>query len=175
MKNNTKLKIAHQLGSNLQVGSIKPVEELNEISIFPTKYDVGKNVVINEADNTIYEVRSLYVPDNFIENISIAPSINDSQHKELLVHYQAIYEEMLDDLVTTQQENDTIYSLHDVAKDLGLYIKEAEQKKEITQEEDITPIKKAPANSIAKAIQAKKNKKSELSSSDEDNFLKSLK
>lgn len=175
MKNNTKLKIAHQLGSNLQVGSIKPVEELNEISIFPTKYDVGKNVVINEADNTIYEVRSLYVPDNFIENISIAPSINDSLHKELLVHYQAVYEEMLDDLVTTKQEDDTIYSLHDVAKDLGLYIKEAEQKRVITQKEDITPIKKAPTNSIAKAIQAKKNKKSELSSSDEDNFLKSLK
>ncbi|WP_428737653.1 hypothetical protein [Sulfurimonas sp.] len=179
MKNNTKLKIAHQLGSNLQVGSIKPVEELNEIGVFPTKYDIGKNVVINEADNTIYEVRSLYVPDNFIEEIEINSQTNESLQQELKPHYEAVYEEMVQDLNQTGQEDDTIYSLQNIASDLGLP-RPTNEETTVTQEK-ITPIepiaqqKEKPKISIAKAIHAKKTAKTETSANDEANFLESLK
>lgn len=175
MKNNTKLKVAHQLGSNLQVGSIKPVEELNEIGISPTKYDVGKNVVINESDNTIYEVRSLYVPDDFIDSIEINASSNKLLEDELKSHSQAVYEEMLDELKATSQEDDAIYSLHDVASDLGLNLK-IEKPALIIKEKTNTKAKKeTPSTPIAKAIQAKKAKKNKSSAQNEDKFLESLK
>jgi len=175
MKNNTKLKIAHQLGSGLQVGSVKPVEELNELGIFPTKYDVGKNVVINEADNTIYEVRSLYVPDDFIETITLNTDTNDELEEELKAYYQATYEEQLNDLKSTGQEDDTIYSLHDIANELGLSITEQVPETVISTPEPKNTKKEVPTISISKAIQAKKLKKDETYSKKEENFLKSLK
>jgi len=175
MKNNTKLKVAHQLGSNLQVGSIKPVEELNEMGISPTKYDVGKNVVINEADNTIYEVRSLYVPDDFINSIAINTVCNDSLEEELKPHYQAVYEQMLEDLAQTGQKDDTIYSLHDIANDLGLKIKIAEPAQITEVKSDPKPAKNTPSVPIAKAIQAKKAEKNETSKENDEEFLESLK
>lgn len=175
MKNNTKLKVAHQLGSNLQVGSIKPVEELNEIGISPTKYDVGKNVVINESDNTIYEVRSLYVPDDFIDSIEINTSSNELLEVELKSHYQSVYEEMLDELKATSQEDDALYSLHDVASDLGLSLKIEKPALIIKEKADTKVKKETPSTPIAKAIQAKKAKKNKSSAQNEDKFLESLK
>jgi len=175
MKNNTKLKVAHQLGSNLQVGSIKPVEELNEMGIAPTKYDVGKNVVINEADNTIYEVRSLYVPDDFIHSVKINTAHNSTLEAELTPHYQAIYEQMLEDLVQTGQEDDSIYSLHDIANDMGLSIKIAEPAQITEVKRDSTSEKKTPSISIAKAIHDKKAKQNASSKENEEEFLESLK
>lgn len=148
MKNNTKLKIAHQLGSNLQVGSIKPVEELNEIGINPTAYDIGKNVVINEADNTIYEVRSLYIPDDFTNTIKIKSS-NSNIENILKPYYNELYKEQIKDLETTNQEDDTIYSLNNLAIDLNLNV------------EPIAPVVKAPKikSTISQQIKAKKIEK----------------
>jgi hypothetical protein len=116
MKNNTKLKITHQLGSNLQVGTIKPIEELMELGIFPTKYDVGKNVVINEATNDIYEVRSLYVPDHFIEDIVLPPSESHRHFEEAL---KPFYIEALS-IMKLAKEDDEHYPLHELANDLGI-------------------------------------------------------
>ena len=175
MKNNTKLKIAHQLGSGLQVGSIKPVEELNELSIFPTKYDVGKNVVINEADNTIYEVRSLYVPDNFIETITLNTDTTNELEQELKAHYQVTYEEQLNDLEVTRQEDDAIYPLHDIADELGLSLMTQHQTSVIESPEPKQTTKEQTTNSIAKAIKAKKMKKNETFQAKDEDFLKSLK
>jgi hypothetical protein len=122
MKNNTKLKVAHQLGSKLQVGSIKPVEELEELFIDPTNYDVGKNVVINEADNTIYEVRSLYVPDDFINSVKINNKNNSTLEKDMKYFYKEIYTEMKNDLESSGSEDDIIYPITDIAKELKIKV-----------------------------------------------------
>jgi hypothetical protein len=164
MKNNTKLKIAHQLGSNLQVGSIKPVEELNEIGINPTQYDVGKNVVINEADNTIYEVRSLYIPDNFTETINIKSS-NSNIETILKPYYYELYKEQVKDLETTNQEDDTIYSLNDLAIDLNLNVDPIKKVEEIKTQR--------PKSTISQKIKSKKIEKA--SKVQVDNFINDTK
>ena len=159
MKNNTKLKIAHQLGSNLQVGSIKPVEELAELGISPTSYDIGKNVVINEADNTIYEVRSLYIPDDFTNTIKINTNSNSNIETILQKYYKELYQEQLKELETTNQEDDDIYSLNDLAIDLNLEVK---------------PIKTISKSKIVKsslAQQIKSKKIEKASKSQVDKFI----
>jgi len=120
MKNNTLLKISHQLSSNLHVGSIKPVEELAELGIEnPTKFDVGRNVVFNEANNTFYECRSLYVKDDFINDIQLEISSNNSFEETLKPFY-------LQTLKMLEKEGfeDDIYPIKDIASDLELEYQE---------------------------------------------------
>ena len=164
MKNNTKLKIMHQLGSGLQVGSVKPTEELNEIGINPTSYDVGKNVVINESNNTIFEVRSLFIPDDFIDTVEINNKMNTKLETELKEYYKATYYQLQDELKSTKQEDDTIYSLLDIAKDLSINIdtNNAIQKMNTTPNTPLTPTIKTidttntiPKSNIFKKIELK--------------------
>lgn len=119
MKNNTKLKIMHQLGSNMQVGSVKAVAELNDLGIYPTNYDVGRNVVINEVNNTIYEVRSLYIPDDFINSIHINND-DDSNNEEFKSIIRKYYQLLLNELSKNIKEDDAIYPLDELANDLKI-------------------------------------------------------
>lgn len=128
MKNNTKLRVAHQLGSSMQVGSIKEVADLMELGITsPTKYDVGRNFVSNDQTNEIYEVRSLYVPDNFTETITIEKTEpNIEFQEEMKAIYLEKYEELKKDREELKQkskkkdDDEEIYSLEDIIEDLGL-------------------------------------------------------
>ena len=173
MKNNTKLKVAHQLGSKLQVGSIKPVEELEELCINPTNYDIGKNVVINESNNSIYEVRSLYVPDNFIETVQIKNKVNNTLKNELKQFYKEVYQEMKSDLEQSGASDDTIFTLEDIAKELGIAVSNSIEVvsnnttiKKSTSNNNKTeqkPITKKPKLNIAKTIQSKKIQKASKS------------
>lgn len=175
MKNNTKLKITHQLGSNLQVGTIKPVEELAELGIFPTKYDVGKNVVINEANNDIYEVRSLYVPDNFIEDIVLKPSDAHILFEEEL---KPFYIQALHELKKSTKEEDEYYSTYELAKDLG--VEEHFQALiesciiESTPKESVPPTPSNHLSDLASKMRSKKAVKHEDKTEEIDSFISSL-
>ncbi|WNY97948.1 hypothetical protein SUSP_000366 [Sulfurospirillum sp. 'SP'] len=175
MKNNTKLKITHQLGSNLQVGTIKPIEELAELGIFPTKYDVGKNVVINEANNDIYEVRSLYVPDDFIEDIVLKPSDAHILFEEEL---KPFYIQALDELKKSAKEEDAYYSIYELANDLG--VEEHFQSPiasciiESPPKEDVPLIPSNHLSDLASKMRSKKALKNEDKTEEIDSFISSL-
>lgn len=174
MKNNTKLKITHQLGSNLQVGTIKPVEELAELGIFPTKYDIGKNVVINEANNEIYEVRSLYVPDDFIEDIVLHSSDSHLHFEEEL---KPFYIQALHELKNASKENDEYYSIYELAKDLG--VEEHFQASVASCIVESEPKENVPAptnhlSDLASKMRSKKALKSEDKTEDINSFISSL-
>ena len=173
MKNNTKLKITHQLGSNLQVGTIKPVEELAELGIFPTKYDIGKNVVINEANNDIYEVRSLYVPDNFIEDIVLQTSDSHLIFEETL---KPFYIQAIQEIKNGSKEEDEYYPIYELAKDLGV---EEHFKAPITScivesaPKDVEP-QTNHLSDLASKMRSKKALKNEDKTEDIDSFISSL-
>lgn len=160
MKNNTLLKISHQLSSNLHVGSIKPVEEFNELGIEnPTKFDIGRNIVFSEANNTFYECRSLYVPDDFIDSIQLEISSNDSFEKTLKPFY-------LQTLKMLEKEGfeDDIYPIKEIASDLGLQFKQEEPIEVVPPKKEKPKVKLDGLGDMIK----KKNQ------SDSDSFLKSL-
>ena len=175
MKNNTKLKITHQLGSNLQVGTIKPIEELAELGIFPTKYDVGKNVVINEANNDIYEVRSLYVPDDFIEDIVLKPS---EEHVLFEEELKPFYIQAIHELKKSEKEEDAYYSIYELAKDLG--VEEHFQALiascivEPTPKESVAPTPSNHLSDLASKMRSKKAAKHEDKTEEIDSFISSL-
>ncbi|WP_041963273.1 hypothetical protein [Sulfurospirillum cavolei] len=175
MKNNTKLKITHQLGSNLQVGTIKPIEELAELGIFPTKYDVGKNVVINEANNDIYEVRSLYVPDDFIEDIVLKPSDAHILFEEEL---KPFYIQAIDELKKSAKEEDAYYSIYELANDLGV---EEHFQAPITSciiesqpKESVAPTPTNHLSDLASKMRSKKALINEDKTEEIDSFISSL-
>lgn len=118
MKNNTLLKISHQLGSKIQVSSIKDMTILDEYGIDPTQYDIGKNMIINETKNDIFEVRSLYVPEDFIEDIEINSNHNHQLEEELKIYYKEVYNEMKKDLKEKNESDDELYPLSQITIDL---------------------------------------------------------
>lgn len=182
MKNNTQLRIMHTLSSKMQVSSVKAVDELNLLSIDPTNYTTGKNVVINGSDNTIYEVQSLYVEEDFINHIKI-DTTNDSEFEEKIkLYYKEVLDEWKNDLITSNQKDDEIYPLEALAKDLNIELKKVdtptnESKNDIQNtkaKKETTPLSKTPPK---KNIASKINKnKQKINNNPEDvqKFLNSV-
>lgn len=141
VKNSTILKVAHQLGSKMQTSSIKDSEELIERGIDdPTTYDIGRNLIINESNNTYLEVRSLYVPEDFIDNIEINVNKDKSFEDFMEIFYYETIKKFENELI-----EDSIYPLTELVKDLGISydIKQEEIiENKSNKDNNIEPIKK---------------------------------
>lgn len=167
MKNNTMLKITHQLSSNLHVGTIKPMEEIEELGLTnPTKFDIGRNLIFNETNNTHYEVRSLYVEEDFIDSIEIEPSSNESFELAL----NPFYKEVLEEIREEQSEDDTLYPITDIAKDLNAELSFIEPIGTIQVNTKAPAQKTKPKSDFSNFL-----KKSSSSKNAEEDFINSIK
>jgi hypothetical protein len=122
MKNNTKLRVLHQTKNKTAIGSVIPLEELEEEGFDPYSYDMGRNLVI--TDEEMLEVRSLYIQENFLEEIVINNSFNEKLESDMKSFYKTKLDEMIadrDKMNTDKKEE--IYSLENIGKDLGIEIK----------------------------------------------------
>lgn len=116
VKNNTILKVAHQLGSKMQTSSIKDSEELMERGLDdPTTFNVGRNLVINEATNEYLELRSLYVPEDFMDSIVINTNNDNSFEESIKPYYEATIKKLESELM-----EDEFYPISELAKELGI-------------------------------------------------------
>ena len=157
MKNNTKLKIAHQLGSRMQVGSIKPVEELDDLNIDPTSYDIGRNVVINEQTNDVFEVRSLYLDEDFMDNVEIENI--EVEKVDMSIYYKEQYEvqsEIEAELSKNEDKKEImIYALEDIYQDI--LNEEGYTKNQVIQEKEEKIVEKVEEKeAVLKELQIKK-------------------
>jgi len=120
MKNNTKLRVLHQTKNKMAIGSVIPMEELEEQAYDPYNYNMGRNLVI--SDETIEEVRSLYIPDNFLDEIIINKEFNSKLANDMKKFYKLKMIEMIKDRDKLSNENnkDEIYTLENIAKDLDV-------------------------------------------------------
>ena len=159
VKNNTILKIAHQLGSKMQTSSIKDSEELMERGLDdPTSFNVGRNLVINEATNSYYELRSLYVPEDFMESIVINTNKDNSFEEAMKPFYKQTIQKLESELA-----EDEFYSISDLAKDLNLNyeLEPSEPKEQIDTKEQIET--KEPQKKNPKPMQKGKSESKKLS------------
>jgi len=109
MKNNTPLKFTHGLASNTQISSV--YEDFDAFNINPLEYDIGKCAIVNLTNSQVEEVRSLFIPDNFSEQIKFAKYKRDDFDSEIKEYYKMYInsiedkvfhfkkEELLNDLV----------------------------------------------------------------------------
>lgn len=175
MKNNTLLKITHQLSSNLHVGTIKPIEEIEELGLTnPTQFDIGRNLVFNDANNTHYETRSLYVKEDFIEDIVLHPSDSHLIFEEEL---KPFYIQALHELKNASKEADEYYSIYELAKDLG--VEEHFQASVASCIVESIPKENVPPQTnhlsdLASKMRSKKALKSEDKTEDINSFISSL-
>lgn len=176
MKNNTLLKITHQLSSNLHVGTIKPIEEIEELGLTnPTQFDIGRNLVFNDANNTHYETRSLYVKEDFIEDIVLQPSDAHILFEEEL---KPFYIQALHELKKSAKEEDEYYSTYELAKDLG--VEEHFQAPivsciiESPPKENVPPTPSNHLSDLASKMRSKTAVKHEDKTEEIDSFISSL-
>lgn len=121
MKNNTKLRVLHQTKNKTSIGSVVPMEELEEEGYAPYNYDMGRNLVISEEE--MIEVRSLYIPEDFLDEIVINNSFNEKLENDMKSFYKTKLNEMLKDRdKMSTEKKEELYSLEDIAKDLNIEI-----------------------------------------------------
>ena len=72
IKNNTIFRILHKTESDEGIHSVIDKEPLEERGLNPKEFGVGEMVIKNESD--YYNVRTLYIPDNFTNFIKINSS-----------------------------------------------------------------------------------------------------
>jgi len=82
IKNNTIFRILHLTESDEGINSVIDKEPLEERGINPKEFKKGEVIIKNE--NLYYNVRSLYVPDNFTKFIKINPKKTDPTFKSEL-------------------------------------------------------------------------------------------
>jgi hypothetical protein len=158
MKNNTKLRVLHQTKNKMAIGSVIPMEELQEEGYDPYNYNMGRNLVI--SDENIEEVRSLYIPDNFLDEIIINKEFNSKLADDMKIFYKQKIEEMIKDrdkLATEKKEE--IYSLEDIAKDLEVELDIQSDTKTETKKEEL---KIPPTNQHIKDFLNKSKQKSKI-------------
>jgi len=86
MKNNTPLKFTHGLASNTQISSV--YEDFEAFNINPLEYDIGKCAIVNLTNSQVEEVRSLFIPDDFAEQIKFANYNKDDFDSEIKEYYK---------------------------------------------------------------------------------------
>ncbi len=134
MKNNTKLRVLHQTKNKMAIGNVIPMEELEENGYDPYNYNMGRNLVI--SDEEMIEVRSLYIPEDFLDEIEINSEYNTKLAENLKEFYKIKIDELITDRDKLSTKSEEIYSLEDIAKDLDIEISNT------TTKEDIKPSKK---------------------------------
>ncbi len=131
-------------------------------------------MVINEANNDIYEVRSLYVPDNFIEDIVLQTSDSHLIFEETL---KPFYIQAIQEIKNGSKEEDEYYPIYELAKDLG--VEEHFQAPLASCIVESTPKENVPAQTnhlsdLASKMRSKKALKNEDKPEDIDSFISSL-
>lgn len=79
IKNNTIFRILHKTESSEGIHSVIDAEPLQERGINVKEFEIGEMVIKNE--DKYFNVRSLYVPDNFVNDIRIPKSKIDKTFK----------------------------------------------------------------------------------------------
>lgn len=156
MKNNTKLRVLHQTKNKMAIGSVIPMEELVEEGYDPYNYNMGRNLVI--SDEEMIEVRSLYIPDDFLDEIVINKDFNSKLADDMKSFYKDKINEMITDRdkINTEKK-DEIYSLEDIAKDLEVELDIQPDTKTEIKTDDIK--KEAPLNQNIKDFLSKSKQK----------------
>jgi hypothetical protein len=92
IKNNTIFRILHKTESDEGINSVIDKEPLEERGINVKEFEIGEMVIKNE--DKYYNVRSLYVPDDFTKSIKINPKkIDPAFKKDLDSFVKSIIEE----------------------------------------------------------------------------------
>jgi hypothetical protein len=119
----------------MAIGSVIPMEELEEEGCDPYNYNMGRNLVI--SDEEIVEVRSLYIPDDFLEEIEINKEFNSKLTNDMKKFYEIKIEEMIKDRDRLSAETkDELYSLENIAKDLEVELDTKLDTKKVNTNDD---------------------------------------
>jgi len=117
MKNNTPLRMTHGLTSSSQVSSV--YEDLKELGINPVEYDIGRVAVINTTNSTIFETRSLFVPDDFTNDIEFSEVKEDAFDIEIKEYYKKYVEQEKQRMQKMQiGQGDKLFSLDELLEDI---------------------------------------------------------
>jgi len=68
----------------------------------------------------LVEVRSLYIPDNFLDEITINKAYNENLANEMKNFYKLKITELIKDRDSLSNTDTTLYSLEQIAEDLGI-------------------------------------------------------
>lgn len=85
IKNNTIFRILHKTESDEGIHSVLDKEPLEERGINPKEFGIGEMIIKNESE--YYNVRTLYVPDNFIKDIKINTSKKNEKFENEMKKY----------------------------------------------------------------------------------------
>jgi len=111
IKNNTIFRILHLTESDEGINSVIDKEPLEERGINVKEFGKGEMIIKNE--NNYYNVRSLYVPDNFTDTVKInSKKINQTFKNELDIFIKKIIEDY--------SFQDSIYDKNDCLNDFNL-------------------------------------------------------
>ncbi len=111
IKNNTIFRILHKTESDEGIHSVIDKEPLEERGINVKEFSVGEMIIKNESE--YYNVRTLYIPDNFtnfikINNQKVNKKFKDEENKYIL------------ETIKLYKFDDNIYSLEQCKKDFNI-------------------------------------------------------
>lgn len=85
IKNNTIFRILHKTESDEGIHSVIDKEPLEGRGVNPKEFGVGEMIIKNESE--FYNVRTLYIPDNFIKDIKINSSKRNEKFENEMKKY----------------------------------------------------------------------------------------
>lgn len=108
IKNNTIFRILHKTESEEGINSVIDKEPLEERGINPKEFGIGEMIIKNE--DKYYNVRSLFIPDNFTKFIKFNKTkINEKFEKEM--------KEQIQKTIKVYKFESSIYSLEECLED----------------------------------------------------------
>ncbi len=111
IKNNTIFRILHKTESDEGINSVIDKEPLEERGINVKEFGVGEMIIKNESD--YYNVRTLYIPDNFTKSIKI----NSSSIGE---KFKISMNEHIKNTIKDYSFENNIYSVEECLRDFNL-------------------------------------------------------
>lgn len=111
IKNNTIFRILHLTESDEGIHSVIDKEPLKERGINPKEFQKGEVIIKNE--NNYYNVRSLFVPDDFINDIHINSSKVDTSFKKEM-------DTLIVQIIESYSFENKIYDMNECLNDFGL-------------------------------------------------------